>query len=350
MTYIFKKPARPVDRVFLHCSASERPEHDSAAVIDAWHKQNGWAGIGYHFFIRKDGTLEIGRDLEKTPAAQGGNNVRTIAICLHGLDRSGFTAAQFATLRELCGQINRAYRVLINGGTRPGVTFHGHCEVAAKACPVFDYRAVLGLDGRGVMPQMLELAIPVTIPIPAPVEVDSGIEVLARSDLSVMKRGSAGDVVKLLQRRLTNLGYFTGRVDGDFGPRTEAAVLAFQADNNLETDGRFGPLTREAMADASPRAVAPERAVMSLMGLSAEGSRIATASIRNIAVGAVLGTGGLAAVIEDVTGQADVIQTLFAEHGLITGGVILAAGAFVARQSWRAGQARVEDHRTGKTA
>ena len=33
----------------------------SAAEIDRWHKNNGWAGIGYHFVIRKDGTIERGR-------------------------------------------------------------------------------------------------------------------------------------------------------------------------------------------------------------------------------------------------------------------------------------------------
>lgn len=342
MTYIFKKPVRAVSRVFLHCSASDRPEHDRADVIDAWHKRNGWAGIGYHFFIRKDGTLELGRDLEKVPAAQGGNNAGTIAICLHGLDKAGFTEAQFATLRELCGQINRAY-----GGA---VTFHGHCEVAAKACPVFDYRLVLGINARGAMPISNSMPVGLAAPSSQPVANLGDLEVLASASVGIMKRGSKGEVVKLLQGRLADLGYFPGQVDGDFGSRTEAALLAFQADNDLTKDGKFGPLTREVMANAAPRAIAPERAMMTLAGMASGGSRIANASIRNIAVGAILGGGGLATVIEDVTGHADVIQNLFAEHGLITGGVILAAGLFVAWQSWRAGQARVDDHRTGKTA
>ena len=36
----------------------------SAEVIDGWHKNNGWAGIGYHFVIRKDGTIERGRPMD----------------------------------------------------------------------------------------------------------------------------------------------------------------------------------------------------------------------------------------------------------------------------------------------
>ncbi len=337
MSYIFKKPARPVSRVFIHCSASDNPEHDSAAVIDAWHKKNGWSGIGYHFFIRKDGTLEQGRALSKTPAAQAGNNAATIAICLHGLEIGKFTEAQFETLRNLCGQINQAY-----GGT---ITFHGHCEVANKTCPVFDYRAVLELNAQGQMPLKRAAVVPLEL-----AGVDFGeIEVL-KANPAVLKRGMKGDLVKDLQKALARLGYFPGALDGDFGGRTEAALLAFQADNNLETDGRFGALTREALAEAPSREIAPQRAAMGLLDLSGAGSRIAKASVRNIAVGAILGGGGLATVIDDVTGQADVIQKVFADHGLVTGGVILAAGLFVAWQSWRAGQARVEDHRTGKTA
>ncbi len=137
----FKKPWRKVDRVFVHCSASDHPHHDDVSVMDKWHKQRGWSGVGYHFFIKKDGTLQAGRSLRKTPAAQGGNNRGTIAICLHGLQKSAFTEAQFDTLRELCKEIDDAYKGKI--------TFHGHKEVSPKSCPVFDYKKVLKLDSKG---------------------------------------------------------------------------------------------------------------------------------------------------------------------------------------------------------
>jgi len=139
----FKKPGRRVNRVFVHCSASDNPKHDNAATMRRWHKERGWSDIGYHFFIRKDGTLESGRPVGRVPAAQGGNNAGTIAICCHGLEKDKFTEAQFDTLRTLCGEINAAYA--------GKVTFHGHCEVSAKTCPVFDYRKVLGLDSKGRM-------------------------------------------------------------------------------------------------------------------------------------------------------------------------------------------------------
>lgn len=128
---------REVDRVFLHCSASDNPAHDSVAVIDRWHRERGFDEIGYHYFIKGDGTIEECRNLEKTPASQKGHNKGTISICVHGLTK--FTQAQLDAVRRLCLGINAEYKV----------TFHGHCEVSAKSCPVFDYRKLLNLDETG---------------------------------------------------------------------------------------------------------------------------------------------------------------------------------------------------------
>lgn len=136
-----KKPNRPVNRVFIHCSASDHAHHDNAKIMEEWHKERQFKEIGYHFFIKKNGDIQVGRDLEKTPAAQVGHNLRTIAICLHGLRKELFTVAQYNALKSLCQRIHFMY----NGK----VTFHGHCEVAAKSCPVFDYKAVLKLDSKG---------------------------------------------------------------------------------------------------------------------------------------------------------------------------------------------------------
>ena len=137
----FKAPNRHVDRVFVHCSAASRKNID-AKEIDRWHKQRGWSGIGYHYFIKTDGTLEEGRDLNRTPAAQAGHNRGTIAICLNGLKVEDFTEAQFNTLKALCKEIDKEYDY---------ITFHGHREVANKLCPVFDYKKVLKLNKKGFL-------------------------------------------------------------------------------------------------------------------------------------------------------------------------------------------------------
>lgn len=55
----------------------------SAETIDRWHKQRGWDGIGYHYIIRKDGTVEKGRGLHKAGAHAKGRN-HYIGIALTG--------------------------------------------------------------------------------------------------------------------------------------------------------------------------------------------------------------------------------------------------------------------------
>ena len=146
--YIFRPPKREIERVFLHCSATNVPSHDDVKVIRHWHLQRGWNDVGYHFFITSTGELQIGRRLSHTPAAQKGHNVGTIAICLSGLNPEDFNERQFETLINLCGDMNEKI---------PDLTFHGHCEVSSKLCPVFDYHEVLNLDEFGAINQDLEI-------------------------------------------------------------------------------------------------------------------------------------------------------------------------------------------------
>ncbi len=226
----FQKPAREIDRVFLHCSASDREAHDDVAVMRRWHVDDrGWDDVGYHYFIQKDGTVQPGRDLEKTPAAQRGHNTGTIAICLHGLAAGRFTRDQYRSLIALCREIDDA----LDGG----VSFHGHCEVSSKACPVFPYRVVLGLDDHGEMvfaPTETPLRGGDASPVPPPAD-----EPAPRPTLRLTARGVD---VELLQVLLIEAGLETD-IDGIFGRHTESLVRDFQANRGLTADGIVGPRT-----------------------------------------------------------------------------------------------------------
>ncbi|MER5647513.1 peptidoglycan-binding domain-containing protein [Streptosporangium sp. NPDC002524] len=59
------------------------------------------------------------------------------------------------------------------------------------------------------------------------------------------------DCVRVLQRRLRDLGYPGQRVDGRFGPRTRANVMAFQRASGLRPDGAAGPRTLAALFGGS---------------------------------------------------------------------------------------------------
>lgn len=205
---MFTKPRRKVTRVFIHCTASDVPRHDNVEAIRQMHLDRGWSDIGYHLFIRKNGTLEAGRDLEKVPAAQRGHNTNTIAICLHGLKKDKFTQDQFDTLKQLCLEINQAY----DGE----ISFHGHREVAAKSCPVFDYVSVLKLDTYGSLGLIGSV-------VKAPVDVGR----LEPDELPDLKEGARGPAVELLQELLLI------KADGIFGPKTGKAVKEFKKQNDL---------------------------------------------------------------------------------------------------------------------
>ena len=344
----FNKPRRLVNRVFIHCSASDNPEHDNVATMDEWHKDRGWNGVGYNFFIRKNAMVEIGRDIELTPAAQGGNNRGTIAICLHGLAKSKFTKSQLDALVDLCHQINEAYL--------GNISFHGHCEVSAKTCPVFDYRKVLDLSITG-MPADATGWKSLDESDDGTLTADEFHSSSSANGGEKLRLGDKGMAVELLQRRLDKLGYHVGKIDAHFGKRTRASVLAFQADNHLVSDAVVGRATYEAFADAEAREIGDKRSNAHIVSLANDGSRIADASVKGMGTGvAVSGVGLVGAVgqfsdtFQAIKAQVEPVAEPFG--GLTTimlVGLLLVVG-FMTWQFMRTSSARVEDHQTGKTS
>lgn len=76
-------------------------------------------------------------------------------------------------------------------------------------------------------------------PAPDPVPTDK--------PTSVLRPGDEGDQVKSVQKRLQELGYYAGSIDGVYGTGTTEAVRFFQARNSLTVDGRVGPKTVEKL-------------------------------------------------------------------------------------------------------
>ena len=85
--------------VIHHTAGSALSDRDlTVEEIDRYHKERGWDGIGYHFLIRKDGTVYKGRPLWKKGAhAKGRNNY--IGIALTGYQT--FTDEQVSSLKKL---------------------------------------------------------------------------------------------------------------------------------------------------------------------------------------------------------------------------------------------------------
>ena len=79
-----------IDKVILHCSATDAPHN--VLNIHKWHLQNGWAGCGYHLFIKKNGSIQRGRPMEYVGSHCKGQNGVSFGVCLEGLKE--FTKSQ----------------------------------------------------------------------------------------------------------------------------------------------------------------------------------------------------------------------------------------------------------------
>ena len=71
---------------------------------------------------------------------------------------------------------------------------------------------------------------------------------------SIYSRGSMGDEVEKIQERLAELGFYTGSIDGDFGPATEKAYRAFQEAAGVVVDGISGSDRDVLYSDDAPKA------------------------------------------------------------------------------------------------
>ena len=166
---------------------------------------------------------------------------------------------------------------------------------------------------------------------------------------------SATMSVRDLQARLRTLNYHeVGQLDGQIGPRTRAAILAFRDDNSLPLVPIIDIALTEALETASPRKIAAERA----SGVPST-SRIVTASNAQIGLGVIGAAGSVGSQIVPALIEAEQAQDMagrvFALIGLERWLSIslpwIGAAVFVGVVIYalRVKAARIDDHRTGKT-
>lgn len=96
--------------IVVHHTGNPIDDDLSAEEIHASHKAQGWAGIGYHYVIRKDGTIEVGRPVWSVGAHAYGRNRDTVGIHVCGnFEIATPTEAQMNSLAELIGYLCRRY-------------------------------------------------------------------------------------------------------------------------------------------------------------------------------------------------------------------------------------------------
>ncbi len=140
-----------------------------------------------------------------------------------------------------------------------------------------------------------------------------GAEILA-TNRPVLRFGDRGVAVAELQADLAGLGYFSGKADGKFGPLTRAALLAFQADQDLGTDAVAGDMTWRALSQAAPRP--PRDITQEEIDAESGTARDAKMSER---VGDLVGLGGLAGIATQATQATQAADAASGVLGALTG-------------------------------
>ena len=103
----------------------------SAATVHQWHLANGWAGIGYHYLIRKDGTIERGRPRDTVGAHCYGENWHSIGVNIVGnFETNEPTAAQIESCAMLLAVCAASFGVALDGEH-----IVGHRDLSATVCP-----------------------------------------------------------------------------------------------------------------------------------------------------------------------------------------------------------------------
>lgn len=120
-----------VEYIVIHESLSSHGKDVSARTIHQWHLENGWAGIGYHYFINEYGDVENGRPEFWPGSHVKGWNEESIGICLSGRGPN-FNDEQWGTLRRLVLELKRRY---------PDAEIVGHRDLDEnRTCPSFSVR------------------------------------------------------------------------------------------------------------------------------------------------------------------------------------------------------------------
>ena len=199
-------------------------EAESCTIFDInnWHKDRGWAGCGYHYFIKKDGTIYKGRPDSAIGVHCAGHNTNSLGVCYEG----NYMGDDMPEIQKNAGiELNK---FLIS---KYGILdIEPHRALYNTACPgnKFPFEIIknesLRSDGSNINYQPTE-------------------------DRNWLQFGDTGENVKKLQENLIKLGYDLGNsgADGSYGKITKNAVYRFQHDNSLTEDGLAGPATMKCL-------------------------------------------------------------------------------------------------------
>ncbi len=121
--------------IVIHHAGMTRNEDMSLAAIHKLHLGNGWAGVGYHFIVHKNGAIDQARPIDRIGAHAYAHNRYTVGICMTGnLDIGVPTVEQTLSTENLVAALCHHYDI------EPSMsTIFGHRDLCATSCPGYNF-------------------------------------------------------------------------------------------------------------------------------------------------------------------------------------------------------------------
>ena len=108
------------DTIVIHCTQTPADMDFGVEKVTEWHKNRGFDTIGYHYLIKRDGTLQVGRDEDVVGAHAVAVNGTSIGVALVGGGtinmgwENNFTPVQFETLKSILLKLKDKYTKIRN--------------------------------------------------------------------------------------------------------------------------------------------------------------------------------------------------------------------------------------------
>lgn len=124
---------RKTDSIVLHHACISKAD---VYKIHTIHLNNGWLGIGYHYYITKDGKVWRGRPQALQGSHCRGHNATSLGICLEGdFRKEKPTKEQIKSLKELVEYLKKTYPTIKN--------VYNHRDLFATQCPVVNLKEIV---------------------------------------------------------------------------------------------------------------------------------------------------------------------------------------------------------------
>ena len=254
-------------RIILHHAAAKKC---SAEDIHRWHLNNGWSGAGYHFLVRKDGTIYRLRPEDKVGAHAYGANYDSLGICFEGdYKEEIMQEEEIKAGRELVNFLKNKYGINtvqvhknVNATNCPGDNFPfdqianetGESKPSKEKGKIATIQTSLnekyglnisvdniyGNETKKVLVKGLQTEL--NKQFGSKLAVDGIFGTNTYNACINVRRGAEGNITWLIQSMLI-CKLFNINADGIFGPATESAIREFQKRNGLSQDGIVGKNT-----------------------------------------------------------------------------------------------------------